>query len=140
MHIQGGCLVHYDPIPGLSPVTSGSMGISGSLSFPIGVYCESKNCLNPKSPLGPWKNTRLPLFSIPQQPSKLRRVTSQVTQLSGVPGFQSRTKTLSPEVVSTPDLGSPRAVLTVDIRVEGVEKVVVEECLKQVHLGRRGAQ
>lgn len=64
-------------------------------------------------------------------------MTSQITQLSGVPGFQSRAKTLSPEVVSTPDLGSPRAVLTVDIRVEGVEKVVVEECLKQVHLGEK---
>ena len=36
---------------------------------------------------------------------------------------------------STPDQDRPRAILTIDIRVEAVEKVVVKECLEQVHLG-----
>ena len=46
----------------------------------------------------------------------------------------SGANTLSPEVGPTPALERPRAVLTVDIRVEAVEEIVIEECLEQVHL------
>lgn len=92
-------------------------------------------------PTGAWKNVRLPSIFYPTSAIKAPSgdfsgsPSSQETPISN-PG-----QSLSPEVVSTPDLGRPRAILTVGIRVEGVEKVVVEERLKQVHLGeeKRGA-
>lgn len=59
-------------------------------------------------------------------------LSSQETLVS-----DSGANTLSPEVGSIPDLERPRGILTVYFRVEAAEKVVVEECLEQVHLGEK---